>query len=453
MNQPRIVDLLNSKNFDNLFESRTACSALSPQKIIRKKLILPSQLAKLCISSISERDLYIKAWSFHDSNLVLDKACNLDKLSIKLPLLGIPIGVKDIFDTEDMPTKYGSPIYENNFPKIDAVVVNRLKNAGALIIGKTATTEFAFLNPSQTVNPHNFLHTPGGSSSGSAAAVADGMVPIALGSQTGGSVIRPSAYCGIVGFKPTYGIISTLGMKRLAPSMDTVGIHTRFINDIELILPVLLDKFNFNKSNRSFLKNIIYFEGPYVKEACSDSRRLLNFASNELKKFGFNIKYINFKDNDLILLSQAQRTIMSREAVDSLKIEYNSHKNLLSESIQEFINLGLQVSNIQYEEAQKLSLFWRIKFSEILNDKNILMTFSSPGEAPLLELGTGSSIFNRSWTLLGLPCITIPFGINQITKLPLGIQFVANLHQDLNLLSTVKTIKFFLDKFKSNFST
>src|SRR5258708_6783794 len=214
-------------------------SAVDMASLVKSGGITCEQVARSCIERVKQRDAVVKAWSYFDPDLILQQAQELDTRSHRGPLHGVPVGIKDIIDTYDMPTEMGSPIYRGHRPASDASCVALLRAAGALIFGKTVTCEFAGATPAQTTNPHNPARTPGGSSSGSAAAVADFMVPLALGTQTGGSVQRPSSYCGIVGYKPTFGLINPAGVKPAAESLDTVGLMARTVQDIELAFRVL----------------------------------------------------------------------------------------------------------------------------------------------------------------------------------------------------------------------
>jgi amidase len=199
-------------------------------------------VVQACLDRIAERDPDVHAWAFIDPSQALEQARRLDRSESFGPLHGVPIAVKDIIDTCDMPTSMGSPIYAGFQPRGDAACVALVRNAGAVILGKTVTAEFASSAPGPTVNPHNHRHTPGGSSSGSAAAVADYMVPVAFGTQTGGSVLRPSAYCGIIGYRPTFGMFNMTGVKPAAQSLDTLGLHARSLDDIELLTAVLVGR-------------------------------------------------------------------------------------------------------------------------------------------------------------------------------------------------------------------
>jgi Asp-tRNA(Asn)/Glu-tRNA(Gln) amidotransferase A subunit family amidase len=410
-------------------------SALDLVQSVKDKTCSIEELIESHLTRVAEKEPIVRAWAFHDADTVRAQARALERLPADLPLLGIPIGIKDIVDTVDMPTAYGSSIYHGHRPASDAEVVIRLRNAGALIMGKTVTTEFAYSHPGATVNPHNENHTPGGSSSGSAAAVAAGMVPLALGSQTGGSTIRPSAYCGIAGFKPTYGAIPTAGMNPLAPSMDTVGIHARSVRDLALVFPVLSGQPPANGAPYASAPRIGYFPGPHANEADTDALRAMDVSRELLRAGGLTVEPIALPTSDFLMLSAANRTIMAYEAALALGSEYKSHRSSMAEVTATLIETGKNTSRVEYEKALELAARCRDALTAALHGTDILMTLSAPGEAPLLRDGTGSSVFNRAWTTMGVPCLTLPFGLGTKAGLPLGVQFVAAQGQDWRLLS------------------
>src|SRR5947199_2471695 len=207
--------------------------------LLSRRELSAEELVRHCLARIAEREPTVQAWEVLDAEGALAAARRMDRLRDRPPLCGLPVGVKDLIDTADLPTAYGSPIHRGHQPSHDAESVRRLREAGAIVLGKTVTTEFAVYSPGKTRNPHDPSRTPGGSSSGSAAAVADGMVPAALGSQTAGSVIRPASYCGVMGFKPSFGLLPLEGVHPLAPSLDTLGLFVRALDDIPLLVSVL----------------------------------------------------------------------------------------------------------------------------------------------------------------------------------------------------------------------
>lgn len=400
---------------------------------VRAGALSATAVAHACNARIAQREPLVQAWAWHDPRQLLRQAAVLDGARGGQPLLGVPVGLKDIFDTADLPTAYGSSIYREHRPQRDAEVVARLKAAGALIVGKTVTTEFAYAHPAQTLNPHDPSRTPGGSSSGSAAAVADGMVALALGSQTGGSTIRPSAYCGIVGFKPSFGLLPTAGMRPLAPSLDTVGLHARNVGDIALLLSVLAGSRVSLQQPGAAAPRIHCFPGPFASEADADARRALVEARDGLRAAGFACDEAPFA-GDFSALNDAQLLVMAHEANASLQHEQRQHRDALSPELRALLEKGSRSTPADHASALALARRWRERVSTHLGATGALLTFSAPGEAPCLAAGTGSSVFNRTWTLLGLPAITLPFGTGA-GGLPLGIQLVGGAGRDEALLS------------------
>jgi Asp-tRNA(Asn)/Glu-tRNA(Gln) amidotransferase A subunit family amidase len=382
------------------------------------------------LQRIAQTEPGIAAWAWHEAEAVRRQLQGLQRAAPgrALPLLGVPVGVKDIFDTADMPTAYGSTIYRGHRPSRDAEAVARLRRAGALIMGKTVTTEFAYSHPGPTVNPHAPRHTPGGSSSGSAAAVADFMVPLALGSQTGGSTIRPAAYCGVVGFKPSYDAISSQGMKALAPSMDTVGIMGRCMEDVALAYSVLAQGAAPGAPQPAPLRDLsvrlCWYPGPDAAEADDDAWHALRGAREMLLEAGVPVGAVTLSEA-YGGLSEANRCIMRFEGVRSLDSELTHHPEKLGATTAELIAAGRKTDESQYRAARALVAGCARELGDALGETGVLMSFSTPGAAPLLAAGTGNSVFNRGWTAMGAPSLTLPFGANAESGLPLGVQFVA----------------------------
>jgi Asp-tRNA(Asn)/Glu-tRNA(Gln) amidotransferase A subunit family amidase len=419
-------------------------SAVDLVQALRVGAIGLSDVVESHLARIEQREPLVHAWAWHDPEAVRSSVLQLGSARGVLPLLGVPVGVKDIFDTADMPTAYGSPIYRHHRPSRDSSVVARLRAAGALIIGKTVTTEFAYTYPGPTVNPHNPAHTPGGSSSGSAAAVADSMVPIALGSQTGGSTIRPSAYCGIVGFKPTYGRVPTDGMMPLAPSMDTVGIHARTIEDVALMFSVLAGEgASISESDEQKPINIAYFPGPHAADAEESACAVMEATRERLLGRGVSVRPIALSA-EIGRLSDANRLIMAVESAAALSSEARLHQALLSPSMQALIETGLRTSEAEYAAARRLAARCRDEIVRTLKDIDALLTFAAPGEAPRVTEGTGSSLFNRAWTTIGAPCVTLPVARGPRAGLPIGVQFVGRPNDDERLLAVCARLVRFL---------
>ena len=395
--------------------------------------ISATELNEACLARIAEREGQVRAWAWHDPEQVRRQVTGLPSDATGKPLYGIPIGIKDIIDTADMPTAYGSRAYADHRPAVDAVIVQRLKAAGAVIMGKTVSTEFAYMHPGPTTNPHHPLHTPGGSSSGSAAAVADTMVPLALGSQTGGSTIRPSAFCGIVGFKPTHGQVSLEGVFPLSPTMDTIGLHARSVADVALLYPVLLGRAVGVARIEAPLRVALH-PGPAADEAGSEAWRALESAREAMHGAGFTFVEDPLPADELRAAGEANRRIMAYEAGRHHQAVFRASPDLLGEVTRTMIASGLAMTRSEYEEALATAAKARSSFIRGMSAIDALLTFSAPGEAPLASGGTGSSAFNRIWTTIGAPCLTLPHG-RGAHGLPTGVQLVCVNGQDARLLA------------------
>ena len=393
--------------------------------------ILQSQLAR-----IAEREKHVHAWSWHDPQHVLEQFNGLTHAQLHQPLAGVAIGIKDIIDTADMPTAYGSEAYLGNRPALDAAVIAKLKAAGAILMGKTVTTEFAHVHAGPTVNPHNFAHTPGGSSSGSAAAVADGMVAMALGSQTGGSTIRPAAFCGVVGFKPTYNRISLAGVMPLSAEMDTMGLMARSVEDIILLAKVLLEPYVLPPVSDQ-QPVFAWYPGPNVDEAEPESVPHLERARVQLTEHGAQFVEIDLPRDLFAAVGHANRLIMAYQAGHHHASLYRSRPEKLGATTRKLIESGLAMRPEEFDRQLAIAAEGRAVFQEAMRGVDALLTLSAPGTAPLTKDGTGASIFNRIWTTIGAPCLTLPAGHGK-NGLPLGVQFVARHNSDETLLQLGK---------------
>ena len=391
-----------------------------------------SQLLEAQLARIASREKLVRAWSWHDPQQVRDQLAALPKDTSHLPLAGITVGVKDIFDTSDMPTTYGSAAFANHRPQRDASAVTKLRAAGALIMGKTVTTEFAHQHAGPTTNPHSVDRTPGGSSSGSAAAVADEMVTMALGSQTGGSTIRPAAFCGIVGFKPTHGKVSLEGVGPLSVTMDTIGLMARSMTDICLLSSVLLESDALSQAPAR--PRVAWYPSPEAPEADPDALRALERARDVLKAAGVQIVDIDLPAKDFLALGQSNRLIMAYEAARSYETVYRNKAADLGASTVQLIETGLLMTDEQFKKELLHVEKCKALFAKAMLGVDAVLTLGAPGQAPLKSTGTGLSTFNRVWTTLGVPCITLPFGRGD-AGLPLGVQFVGALGADSKLLA------------------
>ena len=386
-----------------------------------------------CLERISARDGELKAWVHVAGDAALAQARALDRQAPRSPLHGMPVGIKDVFDTADMPTEYNSPIYAGHRPRADAAAVALLRRAGCVILGKTATAEFAFNNPPATTNPHNPAHTPGGSSSGSAAAVADRMVPLALGTQTGGSVIRPAAFCGVIGFKPTFGSINRTGVKPVSDSLDTVGLFSNTLEDTAKALHVLSGLPLADLATRISAPRIGFARTSRWEKSDAASQAALESAAKKLAAAGAVVVDAPLPPAVEALFVE-QGHIMKYEAARALAWEQDHCRELLSEGIRSRLNDGWAISRERYDLAQKTAHAARRHFADQMRSFDLLLTLAAPGEAPKGLASTGDSIFNGLWTLLGVPCIALP-GASGTLGLPLGVQLVGASGEDVALLA------------------
>ena len=391
-------------------------------------------IVESCLARIRERDPVVRAWAHLDPAQARAAARDCDNSGKGGVLKGVPFGVKDIFDTADMPAGYGSPIYTGCRPSFDASAVSLPRAAGAILLGKTVTTEFANRHPGPTSNPHNPGYSPGGSSSGSAAAVADFMVPLAIGTQTGGSVIRPAAYCGVVGFKPSFGLFPPAGMHMNTDSLDTVGAMARSVEDMALFRAALM---------------AIPYEPPRLPErpprlalcrtmhwdrAQPEGRAMLEEAAARLRAAGAEIV-----DSELPAecadISKIQSAHSYYEAPRNHAPELRRHAALLSDDILGHgrIAAGRELSLDDFRQAWRAADRARAAAGEWAGRFDAILTLPAPGQAPKTLASTGDAIFNGLWTVLHLPCLTMPAGKGP-DGLPVGIQLVARRHADARLI-------------------
>ena len=407
-------------------------SAVEASALIEKGKLTAVQLAESFLSRVAEREEAVQAWAYIDPKQVIDQARALDRVPRRSPLHGLPIGVKDIIDTIDMPTEYGSPIYVGHRPQWDASCVAQLRKAGAIIMGKTVTVEFAMRHPGKTRNPLNLAHTPGGSSSGSAAAVADGMVPLALGTQTGGSILRPAAFCGVVGMKPTFNVINRAGVKPNSESLDTVGPIARDVPDTALLFTSLVGQGALDFSEPLSPLRIGFWRTPQWSHADNATKEAFSQALPRLARAGAQIQEINLPDafNEMYA---AHGSISDYEVVRALEYERLNFENQISSSLMKKIRQAEKCDFDKYINAQRWASQCRLMLVDVFRDYDVLLVPSAPGEAPLGLESTGDSTFNRIWTALHVPTITVPV-FKGANGLPLGAQIVAPFGEDRKLL-------------------
>lgn len=399
-------------------------SATSAAAAIAAGELSSTALVQACLDRIAERDGVVGAWQVLDPEAALRAARQRDATAPSGPLHGVPVAVKDLIDTADLPTRYGSDIYSGHRPAIDAACVARLRAAGAVVLGKTVTTEFAAFSPGRTANPLDPARTPGGSSSGSAAAVADRMVPIALGTQTAASIVRPASFCGVFGMKPTFGSVDRSGVKPLAPSLDTVGWFARTPEDLALVGRVLTGARGAEVRAAPLPERprIGFVRTPQWPQADASTRERLQQAVHRLATDA-DVREISLP-GPFDGLVEAQTMVMEREAALALDAEWREHRSQLSEQLREMLARGRALPEAVYEQAKELAADCRGRLDGLFADVDFLLAPSAVGEAPRGLDRTGDPVFARMWTLLGVPAVSVP-GLVGPAGMPLGVQVLA----------------------------
>ena len=382
----------------------------------------------------------VQAWAHHDPEAALAQARALDRAGAAGPLQGVPVGVKDLIDTADLPTAYGSPLYAGHRPAVDAACVAACRTAGAVIMGKTVTTEFATFQPGPTRNPRaaaNATHTPGGSSSGSAAAVAAGMVPVAFGTQTAGSIVRPAAYCGVVGYKPTHGTLSLAGVKPLAPSLDTLGVLARTVQDAACFIGVLA-RTEFELASPA-APRVGLCQTPHWDRASTDARQALADAARLLEQGGARLSELPWPaawDG----LTQAQIELMGHEALAAFAPESRQQAQQFSPAFADFLAAARALRDGQAAAAYRLAEQARCALAAVFETVDVLLAPSAEGEAPAGLGATGNPLFNRMWTLLGVPCVHVPTGTGA-QGLPVGVTVIGPRWGDARALAVAERLQ------------
>jgi Asp-tRNA(Asn)/Glu-tRNA(Gln) amidotransferase A subunit family amidase len=415
-------------------------TATEAVRLIASGDLTAEALVRSCLERIESREPKLRAWAFLDPDLAIRQARTLDRLSEPVgPLHGIPIGVKDIVDTADMPTEYTSAFYRGHRPRKDAECIARLRAAGAVIHGKTATSEYDGLSPAPTRNPYDLRHTPGGSSSGSAASVGDYMVPLALGSQTGGSTIRPASWCGAAAFKPSYARASLRGVKSLAASYDTLGLIARSIDDLALLDSVVAgEPTRPLRQPASHGLRIGYCETPFWEQAEPSTRRAMKRTAEALRKADSNVERVDLPD-EVVTLSDGFYVVVSAEAAWALGPEYNDNKHLLRPQTRRIIEVGRSTKPEHVQKIRAAQMRCALAVDRLFDRYDALLTPAAPGEAPRgRELGNNE--FNRMWTAMHLPCLATPAG-RGLNGLPIGIQLVGRCGSDRALLAIGKRVE------------
>jgi len=419
-------------------------SACEASRAIAAGELTAEALAAACLERVREREAAVQAWAFIDPEAALKQARALDRQPRRSRLHGIPVGIKDVIDTHDMPTEYGSKIYEGHQPGCDAACVAQIRELGGLILGKAVSTEFATRHPNKTRHPLNPERSPGGSSSGSAAAVADFMVPIALGTQTSSSVIRPAAYCGVVGYKPSFGMINRAGLKFLSESLDTIGSLTRSIPDAALIVEELAGLSPTSFDDIGGLKPRIGFcRTPWWNQADDASKANLEQAARTLRAAGTRVTDVEL-DEPFAELNDIQVEVSSYEFYRALTFERTRHPELISPHLLRRIAAGGSITRERYEAGVAAARECRKRIADVFREFDVLLAPSAPGEATTID-STGEPTFGLMWTLLRLPCLTLPHGSGP-AGLPLGIQLIASFGRDAVLFRYAEWVARTLDR-------
>jgi Asp-tRNA(Asn)/Glu-tRNA(Gln) amidotransferase A subunit family amidase len=406
---------------------------------LRERKLRAIDVTDACLERIAAREPVIHAWVAVDEEGARRQASALDAGPIVGPLHGVPIAIKDIIDTAGLPTEYGSPIYRGHRPAADAACVALARAAGAVVLGKTASAEFATYSPAATVNPRNFAHTPGGSSSGSAAAVADAMAPLAFGTQTAGSIIRPASFCGIVGYKPSYGMVSRAGVKLVAESLDTVGVLARTIADAALCVGALTARGN-------LLELPLVDARPRIGLCLTHDWREVTPAvgaamGQAARALGANGAHVGEADMpaSFAALRDAHAAILGYESARNLAHEHREHAAQLSPRLRGELEAGAQITATRYDSAQRCAHSCRLALAELFGDYDVLLAPSAIGEAPAGLESTGNPVMNLVWTLLHVPCVNVPFARGPL-GLPIGVQVIGRRGDDARTLAAAAWI-------------
>lgn len=392
---------------------------------IRAGQLSPAALMEACLARIAAREPAVRAFAHHDPAQALRAAQDARPGRLH----GIPVGVKDVLDTADMPSGYGSPIWDDHHPRADAAAVAWTRAEGGVIAGKTVTTEFATRTPGPTANPRNMDHTPGGSSSGSAAGVAAGFFPVAFGTQTAGSIIRPAAYCGVTGYKPTFGTISRIGMKVMASGLDTVGVIARSVADCALVAGAVSGR-DFGDPARKAARapRIGLCRSPAWDHAAPETQALLEDAAGCLARAGASVGEVTLSPI-FYRAADLHAVMMNGESARALGWEMLYRRDQISPGLRERMEWGLAQTPAAVDEANAVFAVARVAFPDAVAGYDILLTPAAQGEAPAGLGWTGDPMFNSLWTGLHVPCVTVPAGAGP-NGLPLGLQIVGRAGED-----------------------
>lgn len=403
---------------------------------IRDGRVTAEAIMQSCLERIEQRESEVGAFICYDADAALAAACLADQTEPKGLLHGVPFGIKDIINTDQFPTGWGTTFYNGYQPTRNASCIEMFIRAGGIPFGKTVTTEFAYFKPGKTANPHNLSHTPGGSSSGSAAAVADGMLPFGFGSQTAASLIRPAAYCGIPGYKASHGSFDLEGVMSLSPNLDTLGFLAREVEDFELARSVLCGSVPVELPD--FPLRISLFRGPHWMDGSIEMRDVCHRAMVTLKTAGAQVGELAcpevFKK-----LTDAQKTVMAYDVAHARIYEYSRYPDQISAQFRDLFESGLEISRTDFQNACITGDRAARILESLFIDTDVILTPAAPGEAPAGLDATGDPLFSRGWNLLQVPCVSIPYGKGP-NGLPLSVQLVGRLGADDDLLAAAKWV-------------
>lgn len=426
-------------------------TASEAARLVREGRVTSRELVEACLAQIEAREAEVQAWHCLDREHALNQA-ELADAAHKAgkphgPLHGVPVGVKDVFDTRDLPTENGCALHAGRTPRHDAAAVALLREAGAVILGKTVTTELAYYAPGKTRNPHDPARTPGGSSSGSAAAVAAGMVPLALGTQTNGSTIRPAAFCGVYGLKPTHGLISRRNMLRLSRTLDHVGLFARTLEDLALLGEALMrydaDDEDMRPAAPPPLARVLAEEPPAEPKLALVTTPIWDQAEPATQDAFAELAEALGARAEPVALPEffadawpAHKAIMEADMAHNLRREFERGREALSPVMQETIARGRAVTAKDYLAAQDLARTLTAEIGEIMFAYDAILTPAAPGPAPL-GAATGSPAFCTPWTLAGVPALSLPLLVDE-NGMPMGVQLVGGRGDDARLLRTAR---------------
>jgi Asp-tRNA(Asn)/Glu-tRNA(Gln) amidotransferase A subunit family amidase len=427
-------------------------SASDAARAIRDGALSSEQLVEACLARVREADAQVEAWAFLDPGHALAQARARDEEHRRGqpagPLHGVPVAIKDIIDTGDMPTEDGSVLHAGRTPAEDAAVVSALRAAGAVVFGKTVTTEFATYTPGKTRNPHDPECTPGGSSSGSAAAVAAEMVPLALGSQTNGSIIRPAAFCGVYGFKPSFGLVPRNGVLKLSRTLDHLGVLARTLEDVALLAEQLVgydarDPDTRPRARMPFAATALeepplppllaFVKGPVWDRATEETREAF---AELVAALGDRVVTVELPASATEVLDW-HRTIMEAEMAANLDLDWERGRERMSASLRDQLARGREVKALDYQRARACIEIVNEGFETIFERCDAIVTAAAPGTAPRGLESTGDPSFCTLWTFCGMPAISLPL-MRGGNGLPMGVQLVGRRHDDARLLRTAR---------------